>query len=101
MISWSDVSGCVAAVDARATSSSEFNRTGEVGGVGEGDLLSEWYFVFDLCTIHSFGPPSSVRNVEGPEIGSKTRGIPTRSETWLAALLQTILCLAVSGMNCQ
>ena len=40
MISWSDILECVAAVDARATSSSEFNRTGEVGGVGEGDLLS-------------------------------------------------------------
>ena len=40
MISWSDILGCVAAVDARATSRSEFNRTREVGGVGEGDLLS-------------------------------------------------------------
>ena len=72
-------------MDVRATSSSEFSRTGEVGEVGEGDLLLEWYFGFDLCAIHSCGPPSSARNVEGPEVGSTTRGIPTRSGTWLAA----------------
>jgi hypothetical protein len=85
MISWSDVSVCIAAVDVRATSSSEISRTGEVGEVGEGDLLSEWYLDFELCAIHSSCPPSSARNVEGPEVGSTTRGIPTRSGTWLAA----------------
>ena len=85
MISWSDILECVAAMDARATSSSEFNRTGEVGGVGEGDFLSEWYLDFDLCTIYSSCPPSSAKYVEGPEIGSTTRGIPTRFGTWLAA----------------
>ena len=85
MIDWYDIFEYVAAVDARATSSSEFNHIGEVGGVGEGDLLSEWYLDFDLCAIHSSGPPSSAIYVEGPEIGSTTRGIPTRSGTWLAA----------------
>ena len=85
MIIWSDVLGCIAAVDTRATSGSGLNRAGEVGGVGEGDLLLEWCLDFDLCAIHSSFPPSSARNVEGPEVGSTTRGIPTRSGTWLAA----------------
>ena len=85
MISWSDILGYVAVVDTRETSNSGFNRTGEVGGVDEGDLLSEWHLDFDLVSIHSSGPPSSAKYVEGPEIGSTTRGIPTRSGTWLAA----------------
>ena len=29
---------------------------GEVGGDGEGDLLSEWYLDFDLLSIHSSDP---------------------------------------------
>ena len=81
MISWSDILGYVAAVDTRATSNSGFNRIGEVGGVDEGNLLSEWYSDFDLVAIHSSCPPSSTKYVEGPEIGSTTRGIPTRSGT--------------------
>ena len=85
MISWSDILGYVAAVDTRATSNSGFNRTGEVEGVDEGDLLSEWYLDFDLGAIHSSCPPSSAKYVEGPKIGSTTRGIPTQSGTWLAA----------------
>ena len=72
-------------MDTRATSKSGFNRTGEVGGVDEGDLLSEWHLDFDLVAIHSSCPPSSAKYVEGPEIGSTKRGIPTRSGTWLAA----------------
>ena len=85
MVNWSEILGYVAAVDTRATSDSGFKRTGEVGGVDEGDLLSEWYLDFDLGAIHSLCPPSSTKYVEGPEIGSTTRGIPTRSGTWLAA----------------
>ena len=76
MISWSEIVGYVAAVDTRATSNSEFNRTGEVGGVDEGDLISEWYLDFDLGAIHSSGPPSSAKYVEAPKIGSTTRGYP-------------------------
>lgn len=72
-------------MDTRATSNSGFNRIGEVRGVDEGDLLSEWYLDFDLVSIHSSCPPSSAKYVEGPKIGSTTRGIPTRSRTWLAA----------------
>ena len=74
MIRWSDVLGCMAAVDTRATSGSGFNRTGEVGGVGEGDFLLEWCLDFDLCVIHSSGPPSSARNVEGPRSRVKNKG---------------------------
>jgi len=85
MISWSDVLGFVAVVDTRATSNSGVNRIGEVEGVGEGDLLSEWHLDFELGAIHSSSPPSISRYVEGPKIGSTTRGIPTRSGTWLAA----------------
>ena len=81
MISWSGILGYVAAVDTRATSNSGFNRTGEVGGVDEGELLSEWYLDFDLGAIHSSCPPSSAKYVEGPKIGSTTRGIPTRFRT--------------------
>ena len=72
-------------MDTRATSNSEFNRTVEVGGVDDGDLLVEWYLDFDLGAIHSSCPSSSAKYVEGPEIGSTTRGIPTRSGTWLVA----------------
>ena len=72
-------------MDTRATSNSGFNHTREVGGVDEGDLLSEWYLDFDLGAIHSLGPPSSAKYVEAPKIGSTTRGIPTRSGHWLAA----------------
>ena len=72
-------------MDTLATCNSGFNRSGEVGGVDEGDLLSEWHLDFDLVSIHSSCPPSSAKYVEGPEIGSTTRGIPTRSGTWLAA----------------
>ena len=71
-------------MDTRATSNSGSNRIGEVGGVDEGDLLSEWYLDFDLVAIHSSCPPSA-KYVEGPEIRSTTRGIPTWSGTWLAA----------------
>lgn len=85
MISWSDILGYVAVVDTRATSNSGFNHTGEVEGVDEGDLLLEWYLDFDLGAIHSSCPPSSTKYVEGPKIESTTRGIPTRSGTWLAA----------------
>ena len=62
-----------------------FKLAGEVGGVDEGDLLSEWHLDFDSVAIHSSCPPSSAKYVEGPKIGSTTRGIPTRSGTWLAA----------------
>ena len=85
MMSWSDILGYVAVMDTRATPNSGFNRTREVGGVDEGDLLLEWYLDFDLVAIHSSGPPSSAKYVEGPKIGSTTRGIPTQSGTWLAA----------------
>ena len=56
MISWSDNLGFVAAVDTRATSNFGVNRIGEVEGVGEGDLLSEWYLDFDLGAIRRFRP---------------------------------------------
>ena len=79
------MSGCVAAVGTRATSNSGFKCNGEVGGDGEGDLLSEWYSDLDLLAIHSSGPPSSAKYVEAPKIGSTTRGIPTQSGPWLAA----------------
>ena len=59
--------GFVAAVDALATSNSGFKCNGEVGGDGEGDLLLEWYFDLDLPAIHSLGPPSSAKYVEGPK----------------------------------
>ena len=85
MIGWSEILGYVVVVDTRATSNSEFNRTGEVGVVDEGDLLSEWYLDFDLGAIHSSGPPSSAKYVEAPKIGSTTRGIPTQSGPWLVA----------------
>ena len=42
-----------------STSGSRFRDSkcnGEVGGDGEGDLLSEWYLDFDLLAIHSSGP---------------------------------------------
>ena len=61
------MSGFVATVDALATSNSGFKCNGEVGGDGEGDLLSEWYFDLDLLAIHSSGPPSSTKYVEGLE----------------------------------
>ena len=41
------------------TSGSRFKNymcDGEVGGDGEGDLLSEWYLDFNLLSIHSSGP---------------------------------------------
>ena len=85
MVNWSEISGCVAAIDTRATSDSGFKYTGEVEGDDEGDLLSEWYLDFDLGAIHSSGPPSSAKYVEGPEIGSTTREIPARSGPWQAA----------------
>jgi len=58
---------------------------GEVGGDGEGDLLSKWYLDLDFLAIHNLGPPTSAKYVEAPKIGSTTRGIPTRSGPWLAA----------------
>ena len=67
MVDRSEILGCVAAVDTRATFISGFKRSGEAGGVDEGDLLSEWYLDFDLGAIHSSGPPSSAKYVEGPE----------------------------------
>ena len=53
MVYWSKILGYVAVVNIRATSGSGFKRTGEVGGVDEGDLLLEWYLDFDLGAIHS------------------------------------------------
>jgi len=50
------MSGFVAAVVAPATSNSGlkfFESNGEVGGDGEGDLLSEWYLDLDLLATHS------------------------------------------------
>jgi len=85
MVDRSEILGCVAAVDTRATSVSGFKRSAEVRGVDEGNLLSEWYLDFDLGAIHSLGPPSSAKYVEAPKIGSTTRGIPARSGPWLAA----------------
>ena len=85
MIDWSDIFEYVAVVDTRATSNSGFNHVGEFEGVDEGVLLSEWYLDVALGAIHSSCPPYSAKYVEGPEIGSTTRGIPTRSGTWLAA----------------
>ena len=85
MVNWSEISGCVAAIDTLETSDSRFKYTGEVGGDDKGDLLSEWYLDFDLSAIHSSGPPSSAKYVEAPKIESTTRGIPTRSGPWLAA----------------
>jgi len=78
------MSGCVAEVGTRATSKSGFKCNGEVGGDGEGDLLSEWYLDLDLLAIHSACAPSSTKYVEAPKIGSTTRGIPARSGPWLA-----------------
>ena len=63
MLDWFEISGCVVAVDTRATYASGFKCTGEVGGDDEGDLLSEWYLDFDLGAIHSSGPPSSAKYV--------------------------------------
>jgi len=74
MISCSDILGLVAAVDTRATSNSGVNHIGEVEGVGEGVLLSEWYLDFELGAIHSSCRPSSAICVEGPKIGSTTQG---------------------------
>jgi len=85
MIDWSEISGCVAKVDIRATSDSGFKCTGEVMGDDEGDLLSESYLDFHLGAIHSSGPPSSAKYVEAPKIRSTTRGIPARSGPWLVA----------------
>ena len=85
MIDWSYIFEYVAVVDTRATSNSRFNRVGEVEGVDEGVLLSEWYLDLDLLSIHSSGPPSSAKYVEAPKIGSTTRAIPARSGPWLAA----------------
>ena len=53
------MSGLVAVVVALATFGSgikDFKCDGEVGGDGEGNLLSEWYFDLDLLAIHSSGP---------------------------------------------
>ena len=61
-------------MDTRATSNSGFNRTGEVGGVDEGDLLSEWYLDFDLVAIHSSCPPSSAKYVEGAQNRVNNKG---------------------------
>ena len=58
---------------------------GEVEGDDEGDLLLEWVMDLNSLAIHSSGPPSSAKYVEAPKIGSTTRGIPTRSGTWLEA----------------
>ena len=59
MVDCSEISGCVAVVDTRATSDSGFQCNGQVRGDDEGDLLSEWYSYLDLLAIHSSGPPSS------------------------------------------
>ena len=40
MVDWSEILGCVAAIDTRANSDSGFKRIREVGGVDEGNLLS-------------------------------------------------------------
>ena len=57
MIDRSEILGCVAASDTRATSDSGIKGTGEVRGDDEGDLISEWYLDFYLGAIHSSGPP--------------------------------------------
>jgi len=54
----------------------------EVGGDGEGVLLLEWLVDLDLLSIHSHGPPSSAKYVEGSKIIASTRGITTRSINW-------------------
>jgi len=82
IVDWSEMSGSVAVVDTRATSNSGFKCNGEVGGDGEGDLLSEWYSDLDSLAIHSSGPPSSAKYVEAPKIGSTRRGIPAQSGPW-------------------
>ena len=59
MVDCSEMSGCVAVVDTPATSNSGFKVSecnGEVGGDGEGDLLSEWYLDLDFLAIHSSRP---------------------------------------------
>ena len=84
MVGWSKILGYVAVVIIRPSSDSEFKCSEKVGGVDEGDLLSEWYLDFDLGAIHSSGPPSSAKYVEAPKIGSTTRGIPTWFGPWLA-----------------
>lgn len=77
--------GFVAAAVIPATSDSGFKCNGEVGGDGEGILLSEWHLDLDFLAIHSLGPHSSTKYIEAPKIRSTTRGIPTRSGPWLAA----------------
>ena len=51
-------------INTQATSDSGFKRTGEVGGVDEGDFLSKWYLDFDLSAIHISGLPSIAKYVE-------------------------------------
>ena len=52
---------------------------GEVGGDGEGDLLSEWSVGFDLLPIHSSCPPSSAKNVGASKIAATTSGKTTQA----------------------
>ena len=79
MVDWSEILGYEAAVNTQATFDSGFKRTGEVGGVDEGDLLSEWYLDFDLGAIHSSCPPSSAKNFDASKIVATTSGKTTRS----------------------
>ena len=83
------MSGFVAADDALVTSNSGFKCNGEVGGDGEGELLSEWYFGLDLLAIHSLAllAPNMLK---APKIGSTTRGIPARSGPWLVAPIRLV-----------
>ena len=76
------MSGLVAATVAPVTSDSGFKYSkcnGEVGGDGEGDLLSEWTIDLDFLTIHSSCPPSSTKNVDASKITASTSGKTTRS----------------------
>ena len=63
-------------MDVRATSSSEISRTGEVGEVGEGDLLSEWYLDFELCAIHSLALLLAPEMLRAPKLGQQQGGYP-------------------------
>lgn len=74
MVGWSEILGYVAAVIIRPTWDSEFKFSEEVGGVDEGDLLSEWYLDFDLGVIYSSGPPSSAKYVEARKSGRQQGG---------------------------
>ena len=76
MVDWSEILGYVAAVDIRPTSDSEFKCTEEVGGVDEGDLLSEWYLDFDLGAIHSSALLLAPNMLKPRKLGRQQGGYP-------------------------